>query len=264
MPQTKANPDEFTLDRERLTAKMLDDYGEPVGINSFGESDPERVAGAIRYATYGGAVTCPAEISLIVDALPPVTASVILSLCESHEVRAHQGMQRRIDAGLSDERQVSMWSLETESLIDRDNTEFQGFCSMLEAVCAHATRLLPSLRAMLDGEQRLLDRIAEPLTVLTYDTRARPDWSRSSVEAFTQGVPEQARVLWSQLIVTLEEGEDNGEWDGDRQRALTIEEKDRPYLARQLLALREGLIANGDASAEQLPEPEDGLAAYLA
>ena len=31
MPQTNANPDEFTLDRERLTAKMLDDYSEPVG-----------------------------------------------------------------------------------------------------------------------------------------------------------------------------------------------------------------------------------------
>ena len=161
MPQTKANPDGFTLDRERLTAKLLEDYGEPIGIDAFGESDPERIAGAIRYATYGGAVTCPAEVSLIVDALPPVTASVILSLCESHEVRAHQGMQRRRDAGLSDERQVSTWCLETESLIARDNAEFQGLCSTLEAVCTEATKLLPSLRALLDGEQRLLDRIAE-------------------------------------------------------------------------------------------------------
>ena len=40
--------DEFTLDRERLTAKMLDDYGEPVGIDAFGESDPERIAQATR------------------------------------------------------------------------------------------------------------------------------------------------------------------------------------------------------------------------
>ena len=264
MPEAKANPDGFTLDRERLTAKMLEDHGEPIGINAFGESDPERIAGAIRYATYGGAVTCPAEISLIVDALPPVPDSVILSLCESHEVRAHQGMQRRIDAGLSDERQISMWSLETESLIDRDNAEFQGLCSTLEAVCAQATKLLPSLRAMLDGEQRLLDRIAEPLTVLTYDTSARLNCYRSNVEELTQGDADEARALWSQLIITLEEGDDNGEWDGDRQRALTIEQKDRPYLARQLLARREELIANGDASAEQLPEPDDGLAAYLA
>jgi hypothetical protein len=30
-----------------------------------------------------------------------------------------------------------------------------------------------------------------------------------------------------------------------------------------LLALRDDLIANGDASAEQLPEPDDGLATYL-
>src|ERR1022692_1855176 len=64
MPQTDAKPDEFTLDRERLTVKMLEDYGEPVGIDSFGESDPERIAEATRYATYGGAVACPAEITM--------------------------------------------------------------------------------------------------------------------------------------------------------------------------------------------------------
>ena len=33
MPQINANPDEFTLDRQRLAAKMFDDYGEPVGID---------------------------------------------------------------------------------------------------------------------------------------------------------------------------------------------------------------------------------------
>ena len=263
MPQIKANPDGFTLDRERLTAKMLEDHGEPIGIDAFGESDPERIAGAIRYATHGGAVTCPSEISMIVDALPPVAASVILSLCESHEVRAHQGMQRRIDAGLSDERQISMWSLETESLIDRDNAEFEGLCSTLEAVCAEATKLLPSLRALLDGEQRLLDRIAEPLTVLTYDTGARLNCHRSSVEELTQGDAEQARALWSQLITTLEEGEDNGEWDGDRQRAFTIEDRDRPYLARQMVAVREELVSQCRVSAEELPNPAQGFDSFL-
>jgi hypothetical protein len=263
MPQTDPNPDKFTLDPERLTAQMREDYGDPIGLDAFGESDPERIAGAIQYATYGGAVTCPAEISMIVDALPPVTASVILSLCESHEVRAHQGMQRRRDAGLSDERQISTWSLETESLIDREDAEFHGLCSMLEAVCAHATRLLPSLRAMLDGEQRLLDRIAEPLTVLTYDTSARLNCHRSSVEELTQGDAEQARALWSQLITTLEEGEHNGEWDGDRQRALTVDERDRPYLARQMVAVQEELVRQGRVSAEELPDPAQGFDGFL-
>jgi hypothetical protein len=149
MSQTYTNPDEFRLDRERLTAKMLEDYGEPVGIDSFGESDPERIAQATRYAIYGGAVACPAEITMIVDALPPTAGAVILSLCESHEVRDHQGMQRRIDAGLSNERQLSTWSLETEHLIGKD-TGFLGFCSTLEQICAEATKLLPSFRAMLD------------------------------------------------------------------------------------------------------------------
>ena len=209
MPQINANPDEFTLDRERLTAKMLDDYGELVGIDSFGESDPERIAQATRYATYGGAVACPAEITMIVDALPPAAGAVILSLCESHEVRAHQGMRRRIDAGLSNERQVSLWSLETEHLIGKD-AGFLGFCSTVEHVCAEATKLLPSFRAMLDGEQQLLDRIAEPLTVLTYDTRARLNCYRSSVEALTEGDADQARALWPRLTATLEEGEDTG------------------------------------------------------
>jgi hypothetical protein len=188
MQQPNANPDEFTLDRERLTAKMLEDYGEPVGIDSFGESDPERIAQATRYATYGGAVACPAEITMIVDALPPTADAVILSLCESHEVRAHQGMQRRIDAGLSNERQVSLWSLETEHLIGND-AGFLGFCSTLEHVCAEATKLLPSFRAMLDGEQRLIERIAEPLTVLKYDTHGRLGSYPSSVETATPNKP---------------------------------------------------------------------------
>ena len=210
MPQSKknANPDEFTLDRDRLTAKMLDDYGELVGIDSFGESDPERIAQATRYATYGGAVACPAEITVVVDALPPTAAAVILSLCESHEVRAHQGMQRRIDAGLSDERQVSLWSLETEHLIGKD-AGYLGFCSTVEHVCAEATKLLPSFRAMLDGEQQLLDRIAEPLTALTYDIRGRLSCYRASVQALTEGDADQARALWPRLTATLEEGEDH-------------------------------------------------------
>jgi hypothetical protein len=262
MPQTDANQDAFTLDRERLTAKMLEDYGEPVGIDSFGESDPERIAQATRYATYGGAVACPAEITMIVDALPPTAAAVILSLCESHEVRAHQGMQRRADAGLSDERQVSLWSLETEHLIGND-TGFLGFCATVEHICAEATKLLPSFRALLDGEQRLIERVAEPLTVLTYDSHGRLGSYFSSVEGLTDGDAEQARVLWPLLVDALQDGLANDEWDGDRQRAYSVEPNDRRHLARQLLALRNALITNGDASAEQLPEPEDGLAAYL-
>jgi len=262
MPQTNANPDEFTLDRDRLTAKMRDDYGELVGTDSFGESDPERIAQATRYATYGGAVACPAEITMVVDALPPTAAAVILSLCESHEVRAHQGMQRRIDAGLSDERQVSLWSLETEHLIGKD-AGFLGFCSTVEHVCAEVTKLLPSFRAMLDGEQQLLDRIAEPLTVLTYDTRARLNCYRSSVEALTDGDADQARALWPQLTTTLEEGEDHGEWDGEKQRAYSVEDRDRSHLARQMIALREQLISNAHATAAQLPEPAAGLDSYL-
>jgi hypothetical protein len=92
---------------------------------------------------------------------------------------------------------------------------------------------------------------------------ARLNCYRSSVGALTEGDADQARALWPQLITTLEEGEDNGEWDGDRQRAYSVEDRDRPHLARQMIALREELISNAQATAAQLPEPAAGLDSSL-
>lgn len=56
-----------------------------------------------------------------------------------------------------------------------------------------ANGLLASLKALLDGEELLIDLIAVPLTVLTYNDRARLASYRSNVEEITEGDPDQTR-----------------------------------------------------------------------
>ena len=70
-------------------------------------------------------------------------------------------------------------------------------------------------------------------------------------------------MLWPLLITALEDGLANDEWDGDRQRAYSVEARDRPHLARQMLAVREELVSQGRASIEELPDPTDGFDSFL-
>ena len=254
----------ITFDRARLADVMCHSEEEPAsGVEQFGDHPADQIARAVLHAEQEHALSWPAEIDVIVTVLQRSASAVVISLRESNDAITGEHLQARRDADLLTQRQVSTWSIAISQLMPENADTFDGLCKTLEAVCEEVTRLLPTFDALLDGEQRLIERIAEPLTVLKYDTDGRLGSYPSSVDGLTDGDAEQARILWPLLVEALEDGLANDEWDGDRQRAYLVEDIDRPHLARQLFALRDDLIANGDASAEQLPEPNDGLAAYL-
>ena len=263
MPQTNAKPDEFTLDRDRLTAKMLDDYGELVGIDSFGESDPERIAQATRYATYGGAVACPAEITMIVDALPPTAAcGDPLTLREPRGTRppgnaaAHRRRPVQRTPGLAVEprdraphrqgRRVSGVLLDSRARMRRSDQAAAvipcdarrgATATRPDRRAAHG----PHIRHSCSPELLPLKRAKRsPKVTQTRHGRCGRSSSPRSRRARTTG---------------------NG--TASRQRAYSVEDRDRPHLARQMLALREELISKGQATAAQLPEPAAGLDSYL-
>lgn len=254
----------ITLDRASLGQVMNHTDEDPAtGIEQFGDFPAEQIGGAVLYAETEGALCLPKDVEMIVLVLRRSADAVVISLRESDAVRASQNLADRSDAGLSNERQVSGWIAETSSLIPADAHTFDGLCKTLDAVCEQATRLLPSLDALLDGEQRLLDEIAEPLTVLTYNLRARLACFRSSVEAITAGDPDHTREVWPTLITTLEAGESSEDWDGDRQIAYQVDPVGRPHLARQLLAARTDLVTAGCLTPADLPDPDRGFGAYL-
>ena len=262
-PNTAARA--VTFDRARLEEAMCHTREEPAaGMEDFGDYAAEQIAGAVLYAEQERALSRPEDIEMIVQALRPSADAVTISLRESFAARASQSAIGRAAAGLPRERQVSSWSTPTSVLMPEHSETFEGVCETLGAVCEEATRLLPCLDALRDGEDMLMSLISAPLTVLTYNDRGRLASYRANVGDVTEGDPDQAKMSWALLIETLERGEADEDWDGSRQRAFRLQPNGEPHLARQLHALREELIAAGDASAEQLPEPDDGLDAYLA
>jgi hypothetical protein len=258
-----APPNGFRVDRDVLaeSVDVEDARDEDARIQDFGETSAEQIAGAVMHAELAKALIVPDGLQLEVLKLVPQADAVVLAIRETHEAAAERHERRRA-AGLPIERQLATWHIDAAWLLDRDASTFRGLCSTLEAVCTTANGLVPGLRALLDGEETLLDLIAEPLTVLTYNNRARLGSYRSSVEDLTQGDPAQARDLWPLLIETLERGEAAEDWDGDRQRTFQLEGGGERYLARQLCDLSTRLVREG-AAPEDLPEPDDGFAPYL-
>jgi hypothetical protein len=252
----------FRLDRGVLAERMdaEGEVDEDAGISGFGETAAEQIAGAVMHAETVKALTVPDGLQLTV--LKPVPDNVVLALRETHEAAAEM-QQRRRAAGLPAERQVATWHIDTGWLCGGDDGTFGGLCVTLEEVCTLANGLVPSLRALLDGEETLLDLIDEPLTVLSYNSQGRLGSYRSGVEGLTEGDPDQTRSLWPLLILALEAGEASEDWSGDRQRAFQLEGGGERYLARQLSDASARLVREGAATPAQLPEPEDGFAPYL-
>jgi hypothetical protein len=242
----------FRLDRRALAASLgLEDDDGECGLERFGDTPAEQVAGAVLHAEENGALVIPEGMELHMLKLDAATNAVALR--ETH-------IARRVAAGLPTERQVTTWSIELASLPDGDETPFGALCVTLEEVCREANQLLPSFHAMLAGEQLL----SEPLTVLTYDLRARLASFRSSVEGITKGDPDRTRKVWPALVAALENGEGDEDWDGNRQTAYKVEPAGTPHLARQLVAARTELLSTGHLTLEALPDPERGFDAYLA
>ena len=256
-------PFSFRLNRAKLKESM-DAEGEKdqtAGIDLFGDTAAEQIAGAVIHAENAKAILIPDGVELTVLKLVPAADAVLLTLRETPEQAA--GMQaRRHAAGLPGERQVATWQIDASGLCGEDNT-FGGLCATLEQVCELANGLVPVLRALLDGEETLLDLMDEPLTVITFNNQSRLGSYRTGVEELTEGDPDITRLLWPLLIQALESGEAAEDWDGDRQRTFQLEAGGERYLARALCDESHRLIREGAATPGELPEPENGFAPYL-
>lgn len=255
----------FRLDRTALAASLAaeGEEDEGYGLEHFGDSPAEQVAGAVLHAEDAKALHAPDGVEVYVLKLTPEANGVILALRQTHEAAAPK-LAAREAAGLPTERQLASWTLEPNELSEGQTRTFGGLCETLEEAFGIASELLPSLRALLEGEQQLLDLISEPLTVLSYDHRARLSDYRAGVEEITQGDPDSTRDLWPLLIEALECGEASEDWDGDRQRAFRLERGGEPHLARQLIEVRAALVNAGGLPADALPDPTGGFDSYLA
>ena len=255
--------DRFRLDRGVLADSLHaeGDADEGCGLQHFGETPGEQIAGAVQHAELEQALHIPDGVDLDVLKLAPAANAVILTIRETFEA-ATAKLEKRKTAGLPRERQIASWTIEPGWLSDGDALTFGDLCSTLEEVCNLANALLASLKALLDGEQLLMELIAAPLTVLTYNSRARLASFRANVEDVTEGDADQARNVWLLLIEALERGEAEEEWDGDRQRAFHLQPGGEPHLARQLVELRNTLQAAGKLTPGELPDPTGGFESW--
>lgn len=263
--QAAAPHNAFRLDRVALADSLgaAEEENEDCGIQGFGETRVEQIAGALVYAENSKALIAPDGVDLHALKLVPDANALVVAIRESPDAAAPKARERE-EAGLPGERQIASWTIEPGWLSDPEDRTFLGLCLTLENVCDVANGLMPSLRALLDGEEILMGLASVPLTVLTYNSRARFGCYRSSVADATEFDADQARMLWPLLIETLQTGEATEEWDGDRQRGFLLQEHAERHLARQLVQLREELAAAGKATVAELPDPTGGFESYLA
>jgi len=255
----------FRLDRS-LLAESVDAEGEEdedCGVQRFGDTPVEQIAGALLHAENSKALEIPDGVDLYALKLVPAANALILAIRESPDVSGGS-LERRKAAGLPIERQVASWTVDSGWLSDAGDHTFLGLCLTLEEVCTIANGLMPALRALLDGEQVLIDRIEQPLNVLTYNLRGRLSSQRYSVQDLAEWDAGTIASLWPLLIEALETGEASEEWDGDRQRAFTVVEGAERYLARQLIEARTALLDAGTVQAKALPDPDSGFEQHLA
>jgi hypothetical protein len=255
----------FRLDRgvlaESLDAESEED--EDCGILRFGETPIEQIAEALLHAENTNALITPDGVELHVLKLVPAANALILALRESHEFSA-ASLERRKAVGLSGERQVASWTVDSGWLSDAGDRTFLGLCFTLEEVCTIANGLMPALRALLDGEQILMDRVELPLNVLAYNHRAQLSSERYSVRDLAEWDADTTAMLWPLLIEALEDGEASEDWDGDRQRTFVVADGAARYLAHQLVQARQAILDAGWAKAEALPDPAGGFEQHLA
>jgi hypothetical protein len=255
----------FRLDRGVL-AESVDaesEADEDCGIQRFGDTPVEQIAGAILHAENSKALQIPEGVDLYALKLTPDANALILAIRESHDISV-TNLKRREEAGLPGERQVASWTIDPGWLSDAGDRTFLGLCLTLEEVCTVANGLMAALRALLDGEQLLLDRIEQPLNVLSCNLHGRLSSQRYMVQDLTEWDPDLTVSLWPLLIEALETGEAREDWDGDRQRSFILVDGAERYLARQLLQTRTALLDAGTHRAEALPDPDGGFEQHLA
>jgi hypothetical protein len=254
----------FKLDRgvlaESVDAESEED--EDCGIQRFGDTPVEQIASALLHAETSNALQTPDGVDLYALKLVPAANALILAIRESHDVSG-ASLDRRKAAGLPGERQVASWTIDSGWLSDTGDRTFLGLCLTLEEVCTIANGLMPALRALLDGEQLLIDRIEQPLNVLTYNLRGRLSSTRYSVQDLAEWDADTTASLWPLLIEALETGEASEKWDGDRQRAFIVADGAERYLAGQLIQARTALLDAGSVPAEVMPDPAGGFEQHL-
>jgi hypothetical protein len=255
----------FALDRVALADSLgaAEEQDEDCGIQQFGETPVEQIAGAFLHAEESKALRIPDGVDLYALKLTPAADSVILAIRETHEAASSKAAARQA-AGLPSERQIASWTIDTGWLSDTNDQTFLGLCQTIENICETANGLMPVLRALLDGEDMLLALIATPLTVLTYNNRGRFTTYRASVVDATEGDVDHAKLLWPLLIEALDRGEASEDWDGERQRAFHLQPRCERHLVRQLVELRDGLVTHGKATLRELPDPDGGFEQHLA
>jgi hypothetical protein len=253
----------FRIDRSALAESVdaVDEEDTDAGIHRFSDIPAEAVAAAIRHALACKALTGPEDVVVNVLKLAQRPDTVILGLYEGYD-RATHHLEKRQEAGLCAERQVTSWAIEPRELCDSQDRTFGGLCITLEYVCERLNGLLGSLQALLDGEQMQLDRVEAPLIVLTYNSRARIASFRGNVQDVCEADPDQAKVTWPLLMEVLERGEADEDWDGDRQRAFRLVHGCEAHLAHQLVQLRTMLEDDGKVTPGALPDPSGGFASY--
>jgi hypothetical protein len=201
-PTVLVAEEQFTFDRGVLARSLGADSDEdPRGQVGFGDAPADQIAGAVSHAEVSGALKTPVAVALYV--IPATPDSVMLTVRETHEVAAPR-RQARAELGLPDERQLASWEIESGWLTDGHVDTFGALCDTLQEVCRVANGLLPSLQALLDGEQRLIDLAEEPLTVITYTNRGRLTTYPVALDDLTEHDSERTKNLWPHLLDALE------------------------------------------------------------
>lgn len=250
----------FTLDRI-LFARYLNVADEPTswGLGAFGDSPAHQVAGAVSCAKEARTITAPDGVHLEVYAIDG--SRIVLVLSDRPPASAE--LRARAAAGLPLYRHIGVrrhWSALKPAA---KRGTFTGTCEAIEHVLVAADDLAPAVGVLQLGEVHRVSRHAEPLRVLTYNSRGRLATYTTSVSQLTEDDPEQVVNLWPLLIEALETGEAAEDWDGDRQRTFLLRADSETHLARQLSAARAHLLHTGAVAAEVLPDPAGGFDRYI-
>lgn len=145
----------FTLNRDRYRDHLRDEYGEDVlGIDCAGEHGLAReIANALDDASNAQAIYGP-------YGLDGSGVEVLAYGLDDHDTVLVAIREKHPDLS-QPLRQVASYSIESKRLIDLEqDVGFEGRCAVVEELLALASRLLPSLDAMI-GAPTLLYR-AEP------------------------------------------------------------------------------------------------------
>ncbi len=258
---TSAVTTNFTLDRIQFARhlKIAQDGGPSWGLGAFGDGPAHQVAGAVTCAKEARTITEPDGVHLTVDAINASRVAIVLDDRPPTPAQLHA----RAGAGLPRYRHVGTNRHWTSLKPAAKRGTFTGTCEAIEHVLLAADDLTPAVSAIQVGEAHWISLHAEPLRVLTYNSRGRLATHSTSVSELTEDGPKQAVDLWPLLIEALETGEATEDWDGDQQRTLLLRVGGDAALARQMNAARAQLVHTGAVADGVLPDPAGGFARHF-